>query len=249
MAAPGYPKSFEIAELLIEGSAAIKVLFNPTEYKIAKANTWNYKAVAGKSLPEPEFGGGMPRVISLTLFLDRSLLGPQGSVLEITDRLFGMMETPAGRTAGGPSSAPPFVTFRWGVVNTFKAACTSLTVTFQLFHPNGDPIRAEVALELKQAAPASPRSGGAAAAAGVVGAAAASGGTPAAGAGALPGQGVHSVQDGDSLPSLAQAAYGDPSRWRDIAEASGVDNPLHLPRGLPLTIPPLKMPSLPSGAR
>ena len=50
---------------------------------------------------------------------------------------------------------------------------------------------------------------------------------------------MHTVQDGDSLPSIAQSAYGDVKRWRDIAEASGIDNPLHLPRGLPLTIPSL----------
>jgi len=235
-----YPTTYEKAKLLIEGGAPIDVLFNPTEYKIAKANTWNYKAVAGKSLPKPEFGGGMPRVISLTLLLDRSLLGPEGSVLEVTDRLFAMMELPAGREAGGPSSAPPFVTFQWGVVNTFKAACTSLSVTFQLFHPNGDPIRAEVALELKQAAPAEARSGRAPDGAGSAVAAGA-----AAAAGAPAGPGVHAVQDGDSLPSVAQAAYGTPSAWREIAEASGVDNPLHLPRGLPLTIPPLALPPVP----
>ena len=36
----------------------------------------------------------------------------------------------------------------------FKAACTSLTVAFQLFKPNGTPIRADVKLALTQAEPA-----------------------------------------------------------------------------------------------
>ena len=55
-----YPKNFAKATLKIEPGPEITVLFNPTEYKIAKANTWNYKAVPGKALPPAEFGGGMP---------------------------------------------------------------------------------------------------------------------------------------------------------------------------------------------
>ena len=36
----------------------------------------------------------------------------------------------------------------------------------------------------------------------------------------------HVVRDGDSLPSIAFAAYGDPTLWRTIAEANGIDDPL-----------------------
>ncbi len=50
---------------------------------------------------------------------------------------------------------------------------------------------------------------------------------------------VHQVRDGDSLPSIAYDAYGDPTRWRPIAEANGIDNPLSLRRGSELTIPTL----------
>ena len=50
---------------------------------------------------------------------------------------------------------------------------------------------------------------------------------------------VHQVRDGDSLPSIAYDAYGDPTRWRPIAEANGIDNPLSLRRGRELTIPRL----------
>jgi nucleoid-associated protein YgaU len=50
---------------------------------------------------------------------------------------------------------------------------------------------------------------------------------------------VHRVRDGDSLPSIAFDSYGDPTRWRPIAEANGIDNPLSLRRGSELTIPRL----------
>ena len=39
--------------------------------------------------------------------------------------------------------------------------------------------------------------------------------------------------------SIAYAAYGDPTRWRAIAEANGIDDPLRLRRGTALTIPRL----------
>ena len=43
---------------------------------------------------------------------------------------------------------------------------------------------------------------------------------------------THVVSDGDSLPSIAYAAYGDATQWRAIAEANGIDDPLSLRRGL-----------------
>ena len=47
------------------------------------------------------------------------------------------------------------------------------------------------------------------------------------------------VRDGDSLKSIAHRNYGDPNRWRLIAESNGIDNPLHLRRGTPLNLPRL----------
>ena len=45
------------------------------------------------------------------------------------------------------------------------------------------------------------------------------------------------VKDGDTLPSISYRAYGDATQWRLIAEANGVDNPLHLRRGSSLVAP------------
>jgi nucleoid-associated protein YgaU len=45
------------------------------------------------------------------------------------------------------------------------------------------------------------------------------------------------VLDGDSLPSIAYGAYGDPTRWREIAQANAIDDPLVLRSGRTLTIP------------
>jgi hypothetical protein len=228
MASPTYPNSFKKAELEIDGGETIAVLFNPTEYTITKTNTWNFKEVQGQSLPPAEFGGGQPRELSLSLLLDASLLDSGQSVKDITDKLFKMMDVGDGQPAGGTRSAPPFITFRWGAVDTFKAVCTSLTVAYQLFQPNGDPIRADVKLQLKQAEQASTASSNSAN----------TGQNPTTRA--QSGAGIHTVKDGDSLPSIAYGAYGDATLWRTIAEANDVDDPLRLRRGSRLMLPRLE---------
>lgn len=46
------------------------------------------------------------------------------------------------------------------------------------------------------------------------------------------------VQSGDSLASIAQERYGDPSLWREIARANGLSAPFDLTIGDTLIVPP-----------
>jgi hypothetical protein len=221
------PDGFQKAKLKIEGGDTLDVYFNPQEYSISKSNTWNYDKVTGNSLPPAQFAGGGPREMTLNLLLDVSLLDSQASVKDVTDKLFKMMEVPEGQTGGGAGAVPPFVTFQWGSVVPFKAVCTSLKVSYKLFRPNGLPIRADVALSLKQAETASTASSSGRN----------RGTNPTTRANA--GHGVHTVKDGDSLPSIAYHTYGDATMWRAIADANAIENPLHLRRGSALSLPRL----------
>ncbi|HEX6255874.1 MAG TPA: LysM domain-containing protein [Euzebyales bacterium] len=45
------------------------------------------------------------------------------------------------------------------------------------------------------------------------------------------------VESGDSLASIAQEVYGDPTRWRDIARANDLQEPFALTVGEALLIP------------
>jgi nucleoid-associated protein YgaU len=45
------------------------------------------------------------------------------------------------------------------------------------------------------------------------------------------------IQSGDSLASIAQESYGDPTRWREIARANNLDEPYALTVGSSLRIP------------
>jgi nucleoid-associated protein YgaU len=218
-AAPsGTPAGFTKAKLNIDAGQTLECYFNPTEYSISKSNEWKYKSVTGTSFSPPEFGGGQPRQIELSLLFDQTFPPFTMSVRESTAALLDMMEVPSGKTGGSPTAVPPFVTFEWGRL-VFKGACVSLSVTYKLFEPNGDPLRADVKLTLKQAEEAQ------------------QGQNPTTRATA--GYGVHRVRDGDTLPSISYQAYGDATKWRLIAEANDVDNPLHLRRGRSLSLPRL----------
>jgi Contractile injection system tube protein/LysM domain len=210
------PQGFQRAKLEIDGGDTVECAFNPQSYTVSKTNVWNFKPTTGVDLPDGEFGGGLPQRTAISLLLDVSLLGPDESVKESADKLFKMMEAGGG---GGGGAAPPKITFRWGSVSLPKSVPVSLTIQYILFHPNGEPIRATVDLEMAQAEKAE------------------KGQNPTTRA--ITGLRVHRVRDGDSLPSIAFGAYGDATRWRVIADANAVDNPLHLRRGTELTIPRL----------
>jgi nucleoid-associated protein YgaU len=49
---------------------------------------------------------------------------------------------------------------------------------------------------------------------------------------------LHVTSVGDTLSGLAAAYLGDPALWRDIARANRIDDPLDLPPGRTLVIPP-----------
>lgn len=219
------PEGYVKAKLSIEGGDEIQALFNPTEFTITKGNNWTFDPVKGTSLPKGKFGGGKPREMQVNLLLDQTLPNGGKSVKDITDKLFKMMEVPSGASGGAANAVPPLVTFQWGEMIPFKAACTSLTVAFQLFKPNGTPIRADVKLALTQAETATSASSS-------------SSNRPTNPTTRSDGGlGVHVVRDGDTLQSIAYKRYGDPARWRRVAEANGIDNPLHLRRGTPLDLP------------
>jgi nucleoid-associated protein YgaU len=50
----------------------------------------------------------------------------------------------------------------------------------------------------------------------------------------------HVVHPGDTLAGIAAEHYDDPGKWRPIADANNIDNPLALEPGRVLTIPAIE---------
>jgi hypothetical protein len=222
--APTRPDGFQQAYLKIENEGdPITCLFNPKEYSISKTSSWTKKQNSS-SIPNLQYGGGEPRKLSLDLFFDASD-EVDGDVRGITEKLFALLEA-NNKFKQEKKKRPPTVEFHWGRTWTFPAVIDSLSVQYVLFRPDGTPIRATAKISLTQVEKAVDK--------------------PSAG-GSKKGQnpttrGVadlrsHTVRDGDSLPSIAFASYGDPTQWRAIAEANGIDDPLALRRGRVLAVP------------
>ncbi len=217
--------SFQKARLEIEGQAPLECWFNPEHYTIIKLNQWHATPVVGASLPEIQFGGGMARELTLGLLFDVRNTDSE-DVRDVTNRLLMMMEAAVPASGGRSAARPPTVTFAWGSTVGFTAVARQLNIQYTLFGPTGNPIRALCKLTLLQVAKADSRStsGPAATESSIVKTAA-------------PPPAVHVVSEGDSLPSIAQSAYGDSSQWRKVAEANEIDDPLRPRRGQALAIP------------
>jgi nucleoid-associated protein YgaU len=211
---------YQHARLEFEGGAKVECWFNPTQYSISMSNTWNVKPVTGKKgPPKAQFGGSQPKELSLDLLFDASD-SSKDVRSEVVDKLFDLMQANEKLASGQSkkSARPPTVTFTWGK-QVLQAVVKSLSVQYTLFHPDGKPIRAAVKLTLMEV----PRGG-------------LEGQNPTTRGEVLR---THLVRDGDSLQSIAYETYSDPTRWRVIAEANGIDDPLRLQRGQNLAIPRL----------
>lgn len=218
------PSGFQRALLKLDDGTEIPCWFNPTQYAITKKNNWTMEKNVGSSLPTPQFGGGDARTMSLDLLFDAE---PGYDVRGVADALFAMMEPDPGQATGRRNQGSPrYVQLTWGTYVGFWAVCTSLTVTFVRFRPDGTPIRARVGLSLTQVE-RDERSDA---------------GTPAA-VGQNPTTRSeervrsHRVSDGDTLQSIAHRHLGDPTRWREIAVRNAVDDPMRLRPGQELEVP------------
>jgi hypothetical protein len=109
------------------------------------------------------------------------------------------------------------VEFSWGMQLTRKVTVKSVDVNITRFSGQGVPISAEVGVKMQEWVSLVP------------------GTNPTSGG--LPGRAMHTVVAGDSVIGLAVRNYGDPSAWRAIAVANGLDDPLRVEPGRELYLP------------
>jgi hypothetical protein len=208
------------AYLQIEAGPQIPCIFNPSELTVSKSNTWQAGSQTGGKEPQLRYSGANPGTINLNLLFDTTDTG--SSVTDHTDHLLKLMEVNpdlAGADDQTLTGRPPYVTFHWGGLRTFKAVVESLSLSFVYFASSGVPLRAKVQMGLKQFAPDN-----------VYGPQNPTSGTP------RPHR-VHRVQPGETLDRIAAQHYGDSTRWRLLADANGIEDPLALRPGSLLSIP------------
>ncbi len=199
------------------GGITISCMFNPFEYTVSKANSYEEKSKNNSDVPHVEFKKGGPQTLKLSLTFDT--YEKQQDVSKLTNQLWKLMESKTRREGNKDKKVPPpEVAFEWGVFR-FVAVITDMTQKFTLFKPDGTPVRAKVDVTFTQHIDVDDYGGQ----------------NPTSGGG--PVQRVRQVVAGDRLDTIAYEVYGDATKWRTIAASNHITNPLALRAGQQLTIP------------
>ncbi|MEX3788818.1 LysM peptidoglycan-binding domain-containing protein [Paraburkholderia sp. BR14374] len=190
----------------------IPLRFNPTEYQLQKANNFAEIAIPGLESPPIQFVRGASEKMTAEVLVDTSETLDDVRVAYV-NKLRGLLDL------NRELHAPPIVRFVWDT-EVFRGVLESMNVTYVLFTPEGIPLRAKLALSLKEYRPveiqikenptASPDY-----------------------------DKTYVVQRGDTLSSIAFAVYRDPGVWRDIARNNGISDPRSLEPGTVLQLPRL----------
>ncbi|TCO55201.1 CIS tube protein [Actinocrispum wychmicini] len=208
------------AYLQTENGEQIKCMFNPAELTISKSNSWQGGEAKGKNAPELRFQSGQSATLTLSLTFDTTREGEDVSTY--STKLLNLMKVNPGLAGADPSrnkARPPWVEFHWGETKSFKCIVERVQVKFTYFASNGKPLRCKADVSLKQWKDddqlplQNPTSS-----------------TPSL-------HTVHQLRPGETLDRVAARHYGDATRWRQIAEANGILDPLRLPKGRQLAIP------------
>jgi hypothetical protein len=215
------PIQLQKAFLETETGTQINCMFNPNKFSFSTSNRWESDSVPGLAAPTMRYAGGDAGRFNLSLVFDTTADGT--AVTTYTNTLLALMKVDTslpGYDAARNNGRPPWVKFHWGTqIHTYKAIIKSLDIGFTYFSSDGTPLRANVELSLEQFEPddvwakQNPTSG-----------------TP------HPNR-THQVRVGDTLDRVAAKYYGDSTKWRDIADANGIRDPLAIRPGQLLAIP------------
>jgi len=198
------------------------VQFNPTEYTLNRTNQIAEIAIPGLDNPLLQFIRGQNEKLTLDLFFDVRQISPTEQdrgvkdVTVLTDRIYQLAKIHP------ELHAPPRIQFIWGQSLSFTAIVESVQQKFELFDPDGIPLRATLSVVFRQFESLADQL-----------------------ARIKPESSDHSklwvVKRGDTLSSIAAEEYDDPREWRHIADHNNISNPRRLVPGSVLEIPPLDL--------
>jgi nucleoid-associated protein YgaU len=188
---------------------SFKVLFNPAQYTIAKANTIAEAAVPGLGSTILQYVHGNVRTLSMELFFDT--YEERTNVTSETQNIYSLLDVEA------TTHAPPICGIRWGSFH-FTGVLDNVSGQFTLFLSNGTPVRATLNvvfkeyLDVAQLVRLNPTQ-------------------------SADHRKRRIVKSGDRIDTIAAEEFGDPAKWRIIAAANKMQDPAQLQPGQALMIP------------
>jgi nucleoid-associated protein YgaU len=188
----------------------IPLKFNPTEFLLAKQNTFAEIAIPGLVAPPIQYVRGASEKLTFDALVDTS------DTLEDVREKY-VKEVRSLLDIDAQLHAPPVVMFVWNKTQ-FTGVLESLNVTYTLFDEQGKPLRAKLGIALKEFTTVEEQAKK----------------FPKESADV---EKSYVVRRGDTLSGIAEVAFGDGRMWRAIARANRLVDPRRLAPGMVLTIP------------
>jgi hypothetical protein len=196
----------------------VSVQFNPETLKVTFANQLVQPAGGDQAAGNTgrQFVGAGTTKLALTLWFDVTAMTEDAvdDVRRLTQKVIFFM-TPTPDAKDKKKMVPPATRFVWGSF-LFDGIVEGLEETLEFFAPDGKPLRAQITLTLGQQKILVSEFTG-------------DGKVPSS-----PGQKpMKQAKAGDSVQSMAGAADkgANPSAWKGIASANGIEDPLRLAPG------------------
>jgi hypothetical protein len=190
------------------------VQYNPKEFQVNKALSWEESKTQGLAVNPLQFQKGSPMTASFDLVFDTT---NESSAVNVQDTwVSGLLaltnanaDPQAGEEAELTKKRPHALIFTWGAF-TMKCVIDSINVTYLMFASTGEAIRARCSVKLKEWTPPNEVEERNKFTAGA--------GGSSWGAGS-----IVLVGSGQTLSQIAQAAGSD---MRTVAAANGITDPL-----------------------
>lgn len=199
----------------------IEVLFNPSQYTRSDSPRYSRNKSMGSKSSKRMYQGGNASTLDMELFFDTGpVLHASGkgnkAATDVSKKVEKFQELVRIK---GEMHAPPIVKFIWGSLS-FQGVVTQLRSTFTKFTESGMPIQAKLSLSLrayneqeseKRKSPLeSPDR-----------------------------TKCRTIREDYSIWDMAKSEYGDMSKWKVIAKANNIANPLEVLPGTVVKIPAL----------
>lgn len=244
-----------VAFLIEDTGERISCMLNPEDMLVRRLagvrrrrSTGGVLTGAGLADDALLFTGGGTTELQLNLLFDVSLAGSSTKVKDVRDLTFPLWQLAENAAEEQNYGRPPLVRFVWGKSWNIPGVVSAVSERLDYFSPGGEPLRSWLSmrfLRVAESVTAVSRERRVLPASELVHELPSQ---PTTQTGSAPAQStrpefqVHQLTTGERLDQLEYRFYGrfgHPSLWRWIAIFNDVIDPLHIPPGTSLQIPPL----------
>jgi len=204
-----------------------EVLFNPAEYSIEKGNTFQSTSLPGLATPVTQFVTGNADTLSMELYFDTYTKSSRHGNVVLKEDVRHYTRPIANLLEIDPIlHAPPICEFTWGPpLGTpegiqFRGILEKVSQKFTYFLDDGTPVRATLNVTFKEYKTVEQQ-------------------LSEMKCQSADRTKLREFKEGDAVWLFAANEYGDPEKWRVIADHNQLENPRLVAPGTQLELPPL----------